>query len=196
MGRLALLLILTSACSISQQVGQRYGNQAGALAERATDMVITWGPSLGGNGRVFEDGFDASVSAGLFASGVVKAAEPVRRTARRYGAALPSIAQSDFVAHAGVSGGYIFRQKTGFVDLHLGAGYWLLSGGLVVMGTFNQDNAALALGPELTFHLRLGSDVIEHELQFYLRGDFFVAAPADTGPQGVLGLRFVFDVQG
>ena len=189
-----LFALLLSSCAISQKVTQRYGNRAGQAAERATDLIVSWGPTLGGNGRISSAGADGAVSAGLFASAVVLAAEPVRNTARGYNVKLPAIASADLVAHLGVSGGYIFRNKTGFVDLHLGAGYWLFSAGLVIMGVFGDPGSALALGPELTFHLRLGTGTIQHELQFYLRGDFFVTS--DTPSQGSLGLRFMFDLQG
>ena len=96
---LMLASALASSCAISDRVTQRYGSRAGQAADRATNLIVSWGPTIGGNGRISEAGADGAVSGGLFASAVVLAAEPVRNTARGYNVQLPAIANADLVAH-------------------------------------------------------------------------------------------------
>lgn len=96
----------------------------------------------------------------------------------------------------GLDAGYAFSDRRGFVDVHVAAGFWLVSGGVVLSPSFGRGGGGLSAGPVLIGHWRLGGGAVQHEIQIVARCDVAIMGPTADRFQLTLGLRFVFDLAG
>jgi hypothetical protein len=89
--------------------------------------------------------------------------------------------------------GYLMRAEAWQLRTTAGVGMGPVTVGPTVVGSF-RDHTSAALGPEVAFHLTLGSGPRTMVLDIFARCDFVVTDRQITGDEFALGLRFLLDI--
>ena len=143
-----------------------------AAAFITLDFNVTIGPTIGG-GAVVTDGELRGIACGGLSMTLIQPR--------------PKLALAVIV-----DGGAALPWGHAFAHLYLAVGWWRITAGPSLVGSFRGGDDAFALGPEVTYHHRLGKRLNRHELQLALRGDFYVAGGERYGHAALLVARFVF----
>lgn len=187
-----VVVVTTTGCGlIKGHVAGQYGRQAGRSAAYAIDTVVSAGPSLTAAVVVGADDPDAQVAVGYHATALGTERPMVPRG---LGSAVPAVVDSDLALTLGLEAGYQIRAKQGHALGRVGAGWSIVTLNAHVLAMYDGDRVGVAFGPEVDLHLRLGASTLQHEVQVFVRGDFFVVERMAFDHRGVAGLRLMFDL--